>query len=117
MFTTPFEGLGKTFSKALSVIALIPATVYIVAAEVLEHPKEFVATTVYNPLVVAVIDWLVAPFIIVPFKYHWLPVKALDDKVIPAIVIVGTGGFAFTVIVFGTGVLAPKELVAISVTV
>ena len=38
----------------------------------------------------------VAPVITVPFKYHWLPVVAEDEIVLPVCVITGLGGIGFT---------------------
>src|SRR5665213_2957266 len=50
----PVDGLGKTVNIVLSATELIPVAVRFVAAEVLEHPNEFVTATVYEPFAVAV---------------------------------------------------------------
>jgi len=85
-------------------IALTVTAVAALAA--LEQPSALVIINAYDPVVVAVKVWLVAPLIKEPSLYHWLPVAEDEvsttlppaQKVVgPPAPIVGIDGIALTV--------------------
>ena len=58
---------------------------------------------------------MVAPEIMLPFRYHWLPVALLEVKVLPEREMVGVGGVALRVTEVGAEVAEQPPAEAVTV--